>query len=74
MREIDWNSLEPGNLPAGLQQWVSDLNHLYRDEPALWAGDYSEPGFFGWIAKITSTVWRALCGKHLSPTGVCWWC
>lgn len=46
--EIDWNSLEPGNLPAGLQQWVSDLNHLYRDEPALWAGDYSEPGFF-WV-------------------------
>ena len=43
-------SLESGNLPTCLQQWVSDLNHLYRDEPALWAGDYSERGFFGWIA------------------------
>jgi len=46
--EIDWSSLESGNLPTCLQQWVSDLNHLYRDEPALWAGDYSERGFF-WV-------------------------
>ena len=46
--EIDWGSLETGNLSAGLQQWVSDLNHLYRDEPALWAGDYSECGFY-WV-------------------------
>ena len=31
-----------------MQQWVSDLNHLYCDEPALWAGDYSERGFY-WV-------------------------
>ena len=46
--EIDWGSLETGNLSSGLQQWVSDLNHLYCDEPALWAGDYSERGFY-WV-------------------------
>lgn len=46
--ELDWACLEPGSLPAGLQGWVSDLNHLYREEPACWQGDYEESGFF-WI-------------------------
>jgi 1,4-alpha-glucan branching enzyme len=35
-------------LAAGVQKWITDLNHLYRDEPALWAGDFTEPGFF-WV-------------------------
>ncbi len=46
--EVTWEVLEENKLHAGLQQWVADLNHLYRDEPALWAGDYSEGGFY-WI-------------------------
>ena len=46
--EIDWACLEPEGLPAGLQQWVADLNHFYREEQALWAGDYAENGFF-WV-------------------------
>ena len=46
--ELDWACLEPGSLPAGLQGWVSDLNHLYREEPACWQGDYEGSGFF-WI-------------------------
>jgi len=46
--EVTWEILKENKLNAGLQQWVADLNHLYRDEPALWAGDYSEGGFY-WI-------------------------
>ncbi|HXZ25889.1 MAG TPA: alpha amylase C-terminal domain-containing protein, partial [Nitrospiria bacterium] len=29
----------------GLQQWVKDLNHLYRNEPALYELDFSLEGF-----------------------------
>lgn len=46
--EPDWACLEPGSLPAGLQGWVTDLNRLYREEPACWQGDYEGSGFF-WI-------------------------
>ena len=46
--EVPWELLEENELHVGLQQWVADLNHLYRYEPALWAGDYSEGGFY-WI-------------------------
>ncbi len=34
---------------AGVQSWVRDLNHLYRDTPALHGGDV-DPGGFEWIA------------------------
>src|SRR5215472_1888964 len=33
---------------AGVQQLVTDLNRAYRENPALWALDYSPEGF-GWI-------------------------
>ena len=46
--EVPWELLEENQAHAGLQQWVADLNHFYRDEPALWAGDYSEGGFY-WV-------------------------
>ena len=46
--QIDWASLEENELVAGTQKWVADLNRLYRDEPALWSGDYTEPGFL-WV-------------------------
>ncbi|MEE2813809.1 MAG: 1,4-alpha-glucan branching protein GlgB, partial [Verrucomicrobiota bacterium] len=46
--QIDWTSLKPNSLASGLQKWVADLNHFYRDEPALWLGDYLKQGFF-WV-------------------------
>ena len=46
--EIDWACLESEGFSAGLQKWVGDLNRLYRDEPALWAGENSDHDFF-WV-------------------------
>ena len=46
--QVDWACLEPNSLGSGLQKWVADLNHFYRDEPALWAGDSLKEGFF-WV-------------------------
>jgi 1,4-alpha-glucan branching enzyme len=45
--ELDWAVLgDPRH--AGLQRWVRDLNHVYREARALWAADYSPEGFT-WI-------------------------
>jgi 1,4-alpha-glucan branching enzyme len=46
-RSLDWHLLA-NPLHAGLQQWVRDLNHLYRQEPALHELDFSAEGF-RWI-------------------------
>jgi len=53
--EVPWELLGENEAHAGLQQWVADLNHLYRGEPALWAGDYSEGGFY-WIDSADHTA------------------
>jgi 1,4-alpha-glucan branching enzyme len=44
---VEWHLLEA---PAheGVQALVRDLNHVYRNEPALWELD-AEPDGFGWI-------------------------
>jgi 1,4-alpha-glucan branching enzyme len=44
---LDWHLLECAP-HAGLQQWVIDLNALYRQTPALYEGD-CESGGFAWI-------------------------
>jgi 1,4-alpha-glucan branching enzyme len=44
---LDWNLLEYP-LHAGVQRWVSDLNRLYRSEPAMHEGD-CEAGGFEWV-------------------------
>jgi 1,4-alpha-glucan branching enzyme len=46
-RSLDWHLLA-NPLHAGLQQWVHDLNHLFRQEPALHELDFSAEGF-RWI-------------------------
>jgi len=44
---LDWNLLDyPEH--EGLKRWNADLNHLYRQEPALWELD-GRPGGFEWI-------------------------
>ncbi len=42
---IEWH-LQDKPLHAGLQQWVADLNALYRSRPALWNDDRDS---FQWI-------------------------
>ncbi len=44
---LDWHLLQyPPH--SGLQRWVSDLNNLYRSEPALYQTDFEKAGF-EWI-------------------------
>jgi 1,4-alpha-glucan branching enzyme len=42
--ELPWALLEHGE-HAGVRDLVRDLNHVYRDEPALWEVDFSHEGF-----------------------------
>lgn len=46
--ELDWHLLEDPR-HVGILRWVSDLNVLYRDEPALHELDCDEGGF-EWVA------------------------
>ena len=46
-RSLDWHLVE-FPLHRGLQNWVRDLNHVYRGEPALHELD-CEPGGFEWV-------------------------
>ena len=47
-RELDWGLIDGSEAHGGLQRWVSDLNRLYRSEPALHALDFDAAGF-EWI-------------------------
>jgi 1,4-alpha-glucan branching enzyme len=53
---LDWNLLD-FPLHAGLQHWVTDLNRLYREEPALHRREFTPEGF-RWID----------CNDHLHST------
>ena len=44
---LDWHLVQDAS-HAGVQRWLADLNHLYRDEPALHQLD-SDPEGFEWI-------------------------
>jgi 1,4-alpha-glucan branching enzyme len=77
-RSIDWHLLEdPGH--AGVQRAVADLNHVYRDTPALYDVDFEPSGFwwlepndaennvvaFGRVTQDGSGV--MVCAANLSP-------
>lgn len=47
-RSLDWQLLD-FPMHAGVKRLISDLNHLYRDNPALHEVDF-EPAGFEWIA------------------------
>jgi 1,4-alpha-glucan branching enzyme len=77
-RSLDWHLLEDGD-KSGVQALVRDLNHAYRDEPALWEVDFSADGFY-WIepndsdanvvvfARASKDHERVLiCALNLSP-------
>jgi 1,4-alpha-glucan branching enzyme len=45
---LDWHLLGLGPYHSALQRFVKDLNHVYRNEPALHQRDF-EAGGFEWI-------------------------
>ena len=45
---LDWWLLEQGPFHKGLLKFLTDLNHFYQSEPALWESDYDMDGFF-WV-------------------------
>jgi 1,4-alpha-glucan branching enzyme len=46
-RSLDWWLLDAPD-HAGVQRVITDLNRLYRENPALWSQD-TDPAGFGWI-------------------------
>jgi 1,4-alpha-glucan branching enzyme len=46
-RSLDWHLLEDPQ-HAGVQRLVRDLNHSYRELPALWDNDFDPSGFW-WL-------------------------
>ncbi|MDF1614794.1 1,4-alpha-glucan branching protein GlgB [Desulfurivibrio dismutans] len=42
---LDWHLVEEGEKHRQLQQFVRELNHFYRQTPALWDDDFSPAGF-----------------------------
>lgn len=46
-KSIDWHLLQYGP-HQGVQQWLKDLNYLYKTEPALYERDFTPDGF-EWI-------------------------
>jgi 1,4-alpha-glucan branching enzyme len=46
--ELDWWLLHEGPYHRGIQRFVEDANKLYRDEAALWEGDFDMDGFY-WL-------------------------
>ncbi len=66
---LDWHLLEyPQH--QGIKQWVTDLNHVYTKEPALYESD-CQPHGFEWI-DCSDTEQSILCflrkGKHAHDT------
>jgi 1,4-alpha-glucan branching enzyme len=45
--DLEWEALKAPN-HQGMQRFIKDLNHLYRDEPALHEDDFEWTGF-AWI-------------------------
>lgn len=43
-RSLDWFLLSM-DTHSGLQRWVSELNHFYKQNPALYEHDFDEAGF-----------------------------
>ena len=46
--QLDWYLLQENTFCQGLNRLIKDLNHCYRDHPALWHLDYDSRGF-NWL-------------------------
>ena len=50
-REVDWHLTENAD-HAGFLQYITNLNRLYRETPALWSLDHTYDGF-KWVDNIS---------------------
>ncbi|ADE15574.1 1,4-alpha-glucan branching enzyme [Nitrosococcus halophilus Nc 4] len=68
-QSLDWHLLQ--NPPhQGVQRWVSNLNHFYRAEPALYEQDFVTAGFewidcHAWEESIISFIRKDKTGKDM---------
>jgi 1,4-alpha-glucan branching enzyme len=66
---LSWDLLR-NNLNENLSRWISDLNHLYKNEPALYELDFENSGF-EWIdfqdaeKSVISFIRRDKSGNNL---------
>lgn len=67
-QSLDWDALK-GEKHRGVQELVRDLNHLYRDTPALYRSDCVPEGF-QWIANRPETSVTAFLRKTDDATPV----
>jgi 1,4-alpha-glucan branching enzyme len=76
-RSLDWHLLEQAE-HAGIQSLVRDLNHRYKERPALWSIDFESAGFTWLVADDADANVIAflrhgrggeamLCAANLSP-------
>jgi 1,4-alpha-glucan branching enzyme len=65
-RSLDWHLLE-WQEHQGIQSLVRDLNHAYRDEPALWELDHDPSGF--WWVEANAAEDNVLAFARRSETG-----
>ena len=47
-RSLDWDLVENFGTHRAMQRWARDLNHFYREQPALFERDFDADGF-RWI-------------------------
>lgn len=76
---LEWHLLE-FTRHQGLSNWLADLNHFYRSEPAMHEGDFDPAGFswidgsdadhstFIWLRIAPSSGETVLCVFNLTPT------
>ena len=65
-RSLDWHLLEDPQ-HAGIQSLVRDLNHVYRDTPALWEVDDDARGFYWLEANDAENCVVAFCRVGEDP-------
>ena len=67
--QVDWWLLDAGPYHRGVQQFVADLNHLYRNAPCLWQADFEAEGF-QWI-DVTDSENSVMSFVHRAPGTDC---
>jgi 1,4-alpha-glucan branching enzyme len=65
---LEWHVLQYG-FHSGVKKWVSDLNALYRSEPALYENDFDNDGFewidfHDWEESVISYIRKGRTAKE----------
>ncbi len=72
-RSLDWHLLEQRD-KQGMQSLVRDLNHVYRDRPALWENDFEGDGFY-WLepndAEQSVLAFARTSKNHRDVVAIC---